>query len=101
VTFSVLVRASARQDIEHAQAWYAEHAPEQVPRFVEQLAAAIQRVREHPHAHRFHREDARRATLRVFPYSLWFRAHDESQVVEVLALVHERQDPGRLGDRLH
>lgn len=51
MTYAVLVRPSARRDIGRTQAWYEGHAPEQVARFVEQLAAAIQRIREHPHAH--------------------------------------------------
>lgn len=101
MTFSVLIRASARRDIDRAQDWYSEHAPEQVTRFLDQFAAAIDRVRSSPHAFPPLKRDARRATLRVFPYEVWYRAHDELRVIEVLALVHERQDPGRLGDRLH
>lgn len=100
MTFSVLVRDTARQDIDHAQAWYAEHAPAQVERFLEQLAATISRVRDNPNAFRCLRRNARRATLRVFPYSVWYCTHDQLRVVEVLALVHERQDAARLGDRL-
>jgi plasmid stabilization system protein ParE len=101
VTFSVLIRAAARQDIDHAHDWYAEHAPEQVARFLDQLAAAIDRLRDSPQAFRPLRQDARRATLRVFPYELWYRVHVEPRVIEVLAVVHARQDPGRLVDRLH
>ena len=100
MSFSVLVRDAARQDIDRAQAWYAEHAPGQVERFLEQLAATLSRVRDNPHAFRSLLRDARRATLRVFPYSVWYRTHDELHVVEVLALVHERQDAVGLSDRL-
>lgn len=30
----------------------------------------------------------------------WYRVHDEHQVIEVLAVVHERQDGKRLQSRL-
>jgi plasmid stabilization system protein ParE len=100
VTYSVVVRPAAGRDVQRAQDWYSLEAPEQVERFASELEATIDRVRAHPL--RFARVwgDARRAYLRVFPYQLWYRVHEELQVVEVLALVHGRQDPSRLRERL-
>ncbi|MGB3910762.1 MAG: type II toxin-antitoxin system RelE/ParE family toxin [Pseudolysinimonas sp.] len=95
-----MIRAAAQRDIENAQDWYLGHAPEHVTRFVDQLSAAIARFRARPYAFPTLRQDARRATLRVFPYEVWYRVHDELQLIEVLALVHDRQDPERFGDRV-
>lgn len=100
VTYAVLVRAVAEQDAERARHWYAVHAPAQAERFIDDLAAVVARVREAPHAYPALRRDARRAALKVFPYLLWYRCHDDLEVVEVLALVHERQDASRLRGRL-
>lgn len=86
--------------MQRAQDWYSLEAPEQVDRFASELEATVQRVRRHPLRFARLRGDARRAYLRVFPYQLWYRVHEELQVVEVLALVHGRQDPSRLGERL-
>lgn len=100
MTYSVLVRSSAERDIARAVDWYAEHAPEQVARLVDELAAVVERVKENPRSFRPLRREARRAALRVFPYLLWYRCLDEAQTIEILAVVHGRQDPGRLQDRL-
>lgn len=100
MTYSVLVRSGAERDIEEALDWYSANAPEQAGRFIDELAAAIKRVREHPYASRMLRGDARRAALRVFPYQIWYQNHDDQQVVEVLAVVHARRDLARLRDRL-
>lgn len=100
MTYSVLVRSSAERDIEHALDWYAEHAPEQVDRFVDELAAVVERIKDYPRSFRPLRREARRAPLRVFPYLLWYRCLDEVEIIEILALVHGRQDTGQLQDRL-
>lgn len=100
MSYSVLFRAAAELDAEHAQGWYALHAPKQVDRFVDDLAATIASIRQSPSAFRILRRDARRVGLKVFPYLVWYRVHDEQQVIEVLAVVHERQDGERMQSRL-
>lgn len=100
MTYSVLFRHNAERDAERAQDWYALNAPHQVDRFVDDLAATITSIRESPHAFRLLRGDARRAGLKVFPYLVWYRCHDGLEVIEVLALMHERQDPSLLRTRL-
>lgn len=94
-----MVRDAARQDISRAEAWYLEHAPDHVGRFLDQLAMTVRLIRDNPALFRPLRHDARRATLQVFPYSVWYRVLDDLRVVEVLALVHERQDPETLISR--
>ncbi|MDM4764326.1 type II toxin-antitoxin system RelE/ParE family toxin [Galbitalea sp. SE-J8] len=100
MSYSVLFRYNAEHDAERTQDWYALHAPEQVDRFTDDLAATVRSIRESPYAFRVLRRDARRAALTTFPYLVWYRIHDEGQVIEVLAVVHERQDDERLQSRL-
>lgn len=100
MSYSVLFRRDAERDAEHAQDWYALHAPEQVDRFVDDLAATVTSIRHSPRAFRVLRRDARRAALRSFPYLVWYRVREELQVVEVLAVVHQRQEHERLRRRL-
>jgi len=100
LTYTVLIRPSAERDAVHAQDWYLANAPEQVDRFIDELAAMIDRVQQHPHAFRQLRGDARRAALRVFPYQIWYRCHDDHEVIEVLAIVHARRDLARMLGRL-
>jgi plasmid stabilization system protein ParE len=76
------------------------NAPQQVERFIDDLTTTINRARSHPHVFAPLRREARRASLKVFPYQIWYRTHDELEVLEVLAVVHDRQDPGKLQERL-
>ncbi|EXJ51471.1 MULTISPECIES: type II toxin-antitoxin system RelE/ParE family toxin [unclassified Microbacterium] len=100
MSYSVLFRHNAERDAERAQDWYSLHAPEQVDRFTDDLAATITSIRQSPYAFRVLRRDARRAALRIFPYLVWYRIHDELQVIEVLAVVHQRQEHERLQSHL-
>lgn len=101
MSYSVLFRDNAERDAERAQDWYVLHALEQVDRFVDDLAATVTSILHSPYAFRILRRDARRAALKIFPYLVWYRIHDEHQVIEVLAVVHERQDGERLQSRLN
>jgi plasmid stabilization system protein ParE len=83
-----------------AQDWYSIEAPEQVDRFADELAAAIERIRARPLLFAALRQETRRCHLNVFPHEVWYLVHEELQLVEVVALVHDRQDPSRLRERL-
>lgn len=86
--------------MERAQDWYAIEAPEQVDRFADELTAAIERIRTRPLLFAALRQEVRRAHLNVFPHEVWYLVHEERQLVEVVALVHDRQDPSLLATRL-
>jgi len=83
-----------------AQDWYAVEAPGQVERFADELAAAVERIRAWPSLFAALRGEVRRAHLNVFPHEVWYLVHEELQLVEVVALVHDRQDPSLLATRL-
>lgn len=44
--------------------------------------------------------NARRANLHLFPYQIWYRVRKESKEVEILAVLHHRQDAAQFSDRL-
>jgi plasmid stabilization system protein ParE len=100
LTYTVLFRPDAERDVEGAQDWYLLHAPEQADRFLDDLTETISSIHRWPRGYRALRRDARRATLRVFPYLVWFRVHEDEHVIEVLAVIHERQDAHRFRGRL-
>lgn len=101
MTYRALLAAAAEADLGRAVLWYQDHAPEQAGRLIDDYEAAVTRVCEFPHAAPMLRPDARRTALKVFPYQLWYYCHDSERIIEVVAIVHNRQDPvgfaGRLG----
>ena len=82
------------------QDWYAVEAPEQVERFADDLAAAVERIRARPLLFAALRQEVRRSHLNVFPHEVWYLVHEERRVVGVVALVHDRQDPSLLATQL-
>ncbi len=97
MTFHVIVHPAAEQDITDALDWYAERAPEQVERFLDEVAAAVRRIAGSPRLFRTVHRDVRRAALQVFPYLVWFVLEDD--LVRVLAVTHSRRDPAFVRSR--
>lgn len=101
MTHQILVRQAAEVDLNRARDWYTLEAPHVVARFEAELDAVFQRIADTPRQFRTVVGDARRTHLRVFPYEVWFREHEEIQVVEVIAVVHDRQDLARFQQRVN
>lgn len=82
---------AARAEIIEAQDWYAAQAPGLGNRFRLQIDSAIQRIALQPSQFPVVLGNARRALVRDFPYSLFFRVdHDE---IIVFACFHGSRNP--------
>ncbi|MCV7191315.1 type II toxin-antitoxin system RelE/ParE family toxin [Mycolicibacterium brumae] len=100
MTFQLVVTSAAQADFVDAVDWYIAQVPEQALRLANDFDATIVKIRERPTAFRLVRGQARRAHLAVFPYQIWFRINDARGEVEVVALVHDRQDRGGFAARV-
>ena len=100
MTYQVHVRAAAERDIRRAIDWYAVEAPAHVEHFEEELAHAFGRVVSHPLVPKVLVAGARRMHLNVYPYEVWYLTHEELTLIEIIALVHDRQDASTMVDRL-
>lgn len=100
MTYTVHVRHEAERDVGRATLWYSTHAPEQVERFINEFEAAIARIVEFPMASRQLSHGSRAVHLNVFPHQIWFRIDETKTEVEVLAVVHDRQDRGGFAPRI-
>lgn len=83
MTIHVIVHPAAEQDITDALDWYAKRAPEQVERFLDEVAAAVRRMTGSPRLFRTVHRGVRRAALQVFPYLVWFVLEDDLVRVDV------------------
>lgn len=97
MTFVIALSSSAQRDFYRVQAHYDSEAPEQTERFTDEFFAVARRIQEFPYSAPAVRGVARRVSLRIFPYQLWYRVREETQVVEIIAVLHHRQDSARLG----
>lgn len=95
--FEIRLGTGAQRDFYQAQAYYDREALEQTGRFVDEFFETTRRLADFPYLAPMIRGAVRRVSLRVFPYQVWYRVDDELKVVEVLALLHDRQDNSRIG----
>ena len=78
--------------MERALDWYAVEAPEQIERFERELNRAVSRIVAHPLLPAILVASSRRMHLGGFPYELWYLAHEHLGLIEIVALVHDREE---------
>ena len=100
MTFTVLVDRDAQRDFEEIEAWLDSHAPEQTSRFIDDFADTLDAIARHPLLRPEIRPGARRESMRVFRYHLWYRVLPEIEHAEVFAVLHDRRGPNALANRL-
>lgn len=90
---------AAEADYERALDWYLAHAPHQAALFEAHVALAITRITEFPSLAPVSFGGLRRIHTEVFPYSLWYRVHDQAALIQILAVLHDRRDPSIVSTR--
>jgi plasmid stabilization system protein ParE len=87
----LIVREAAEADILDAEIWYSKRDRALADRFVDELRAALRRVRELPRQF----PDvggARRALLNRFSHAVYFVLRDVDEAI-VVAVLHQRRAP--------
>ena len=82
---------AALADAEDAAGWYESQRPGLGAEFLDALSAAASSILEHPAAYPVVHRETRRARLRRFPYSLFYRRTQNT--LTVVACFHARRDP--------
>ena len=101
MTYRVNIRATAKRDIARARDYYATEASHEVARFARELRKVVKAVGREPKVPRVVLADARAWHLKGhFPYEVWYVVFDDLELVDVVALVHDRQDPEQFTPRL-
>jgi plasmid stabilization system protein ParE len=98
VTFKVVIRRDAKSDIDDAHSWYEEQQSGLGSEFLDAVALALTRIAEGPLRFPISEGDARRALVRRFPYSIYFRVRGED--LRVIAVAHQQRNPKLIKRRL-
>lgn len=91
MSLRVVFRRAAKEEFEEAAAWYEDRRRGLGDEFIAEVGEAIDRAASHPERHPLVFADLRRAVLRRFPYSIYFRQRDQALVI--LAVFHGRRSP--------
>lgn len=87
----VVVFADAADDIRAALQWYNARREGLGGVLLDEIDLRFRAVAENPQRYPVVQADVRRALLRQFPYSIYFRA--SSARVEIIAVLHQRRHP--------
>ena len=90
---SLILRPAAAADVEDAYRWYESRRPGLGEEFLHATRRVIDSILENPEQSPVVRRKTRRALVRRFPYSIFYRVVEDNVVV--VACMHGRRDPNR------
>jgi plasmid stabilization system protein ParE len=99
MTYRLIIRPEAEFDLEDAFAWYESQDPGLGSEFVRSIDACISTIGRNPLAYRLIYQDARRALVRRFPYSIFYVVGEDT--VFVIGVFHSKRNPNEWQDRLN
>jgi plasmid stabilization system protein ParE len=91
MTLPVVLRREARAEFDEAFDWYEQKRAGLGVEFAEQVQAVFDRISAMPELHAMVYKDVRKALVRRFPYSVFYRVRPGKVVV--LAVFHGKRDP--------
>jgi plasmid stabilization system protein ParE len=91
--FGLEFEKDALQDIEIASKYYLEISPKLKNDFENDLQKVFQKIESNPQQYQLRYSEVRLAHLRRFPFSIHFVIDFPKQVVIVLAIFHQHQNP--------
>ena len=91
MSLPVRLTPAAAQDLALAERWYSREAQHVVASFEEEIDRVFRRISEGPESYQIVEATVRRAPVRRFPFSVYYRIL--SEWIEVVAIVHQSRDP--------
>ena len=88
---NLVVRPAAAADLEEVFLWYEGQRPGLGDQFLDAVEQVFRAVLENPRRYRVVHRDTRRAHVRRFPYSVFYRITGDDVVV--VACFHGSRDP--------
>jgi plasmid stabilization system protein ParE len=89
---------AAAEELREVVSFLRRQAPGRDDRFLMELGDAVERLAENPFVGPLVAPEVRRLGLRRFPYNLVYEVQESD--IYVLAVAHQRRDPGYWQDRL-
>jgi len=94
----IVIRPAAAAEIEEAFLWYYGQRPALGDDLLAAISRVFDRIVRDPMAYAVIYRETRRALVRRFPYSVFYRVYDHEIVV--IACMHARRDPRRWQTRI-
>jgi plasmid stabilization system protein ParE len=89
--------ALAAQELREATTFYSKESPALGQAFLEEVARALNQLREFPHSCPLLSRTVRKKVLRRFPYNVLYSVRSEE--IRILAIAHQKRRPFYWRDR--
>ena len=90
MSLAVVLTDEAQAEFDEAVDWYHQRGGP-AAEFITRVRETLARIGQMPELHAMVRDDIRRASVRRFPYSIFYRVRADR--VEVIAVFHNHRDP--------
>jgi plasmid stabilization system protein ParE len=97
MSYHLLIKPAAQQDMEEAAQWYHTQRPGLGLDFLAALSEALQIIQLNPYLFAARYGSIRQCLVKGFPYLIYYLV--ESSTVVVIAVLHQRRDPQAAKDR--
>ncbi len=97
MTYELLIKPAAEEDIFDAAIWYQEKRENLGTRFISFLDQAFDKIRVNPNQYPIKYKKTRVALLKVFPFGIHYMV--EGDKIVVLAVLHTSRNPKISKDR--
>jgi toxin ParE1/3/4 len=91
MSLPVVLRQKARAEFDTAIDWYEQQQAGLGPKFAKRVQAVLDRISAAPEMHAKVYREVRKALVRQFPYSVYYRLRADRVVV--LAVLHNKRNP--------
>ncbi|MBN8560771.1 MULTISPECIES: type II toxin-antitoxin system RelE/ParE family toxin [Leptolyngbya] len=97
MSFVLIVRPEARQELDEAYQWYEAQQEDLGDDFLDCVDERLNQICQMPELYEVVRRDIRRAVVRRFPYVIYYRVVVDRVIV--LAIIHGRANPKKWRSR--
>ena len=94
-TYALIIDQRALDDIQTAVSHYSELYGNLVEKFLNQLAAALDRIKQNPF-YQIKYGNIRSLRVKKFPYTIHYSINETFDEINILAVIHTASDPDKI-----
>ena len=94
MAYKIIVSPQAQREIENAIDYYALYSADAPTNFVAVVKEAYRTLEQNPFF-RVRYKNIRALKLKMFPHSLYFTVHEDTNTVRVLSCFHNKRSPNK------
>ena len=99
--WKIRIAESAKKDITEIKKWYSEQSPVAAKNFTFELISAIESLQKENIEHKKAYGNYRRLLLKKFPFVIYYNRLYQSEITEIIAILHNKRDRSFVMGRLH